>query len=619
MKADTVREMLTVIEDCMGDAPPYCHAACPMHTDVKGYVNLIAEGKYQEAIKLIREKLFLPKTLGRICAHPCEEQCKRNELGHAMSIAALKRFVADNYDDEFDWDTTREPERRERIAVIGSGPAGAQAALDLRRYGYRVTIYEKHPVVGGMLYVGIPSYRLPREVINAEYSLLHRLGIKIKLATEVGKDIPFQEIVDSYDGVVIAVGAHKGFKLPVNGKDLPGAILAVDFLREVSLTGTYKGFGKRITVIGGGNVALDSARTAVRLGAEKVHLVCLERDIKEMFAHDWEVHEALEEGVILHNSWGTDSIQGDEAVEQIVLKKCIQVFDPKGRFNPAYDDGCKETIDTDMVIFAIGQGVDSDFAAPVEVGRGGRFVVEEKTLQTNVRHVFAAGDGTGISLMAVEAMAEGRIAAKSLHCYLNGLDMRSHRENDRAYRTSLETSVPADDTNPERVPTHKLEIATRMRTFAEVDLGFAEEEAVQEASRCLKCECRLCVKECLMLQEYSPDCPKKLFKDALINGTIEEIIPFSCNMCGTCTLVCPKDFKLQEVFTHMRKEMVAANGGKSPMKGHKVIDMHQLLSFSRFFNTTRAARDRAVPHNGGTNGSDTSGTRVNNTVAGGKR
>lgn len=591
MKAETVKGMLSVIEDCMGDAPPYCHAACPMHTDVKGYVNLIAEGKHKEAIQLIREKLFLPKSLGRVCAHPCEDQCKRKEVGNAMSIANLKRFVADNYDDEFDWDVSREPDRPEKIAVIGSGPAGAQAALDLRRNGYQVTIFEKHPVVGGMLYVGIPSYRLPREIINAEYSLLHRLGVKIKLTTEVGKDISFEEIQSTFDGVVIAIGAHKGFKLPVNGKDLPGAIQAVDFLREVSLTGTYKGFGKRITVIGGGNVALDSARTAVRLGAEKVHLVCLERDIKEMFAHDWEVRDALEEGVVLHNSWGTDSIQGTDRVEQITLKKCIQVFDPKGRFNPAYDESCTEVIDTDMVIFAIGQGVDSEFAEPVEITRGGRFVVDEKTLQTNVRHVFACGDGTGISLMAVEAMAEGRIAAASLHRYLNGLDMRTGRDHERAYRTGLDTSIPADDTNPTRVETRKTDIASRMRTFGEVDLGFSEEEAIEEASRCLKCECRLCVKECLMLQEYSPDCPKKYFKEALINGDIDAIVPFSCNMCGTCTLVCPRDFKLQDIFMSMRKELVAANRGKSPMKGHKAIDMHQLLSFSRPFNTTRTAKN----------------------------
>lgn len=590
MKAETVKAMLPIIEDCMGDAPPYCHTACPMHTDVKKYVNLIAEGKYKEAIKTIREKLFLPKSLGRICAHPCEEHCKRNESGQAMSIAALKRYVADNYDDEFDWDLTKEADRPERIAVVGSGPAGAQAALDLRREGYDVTIYEKHPVVGGMLYVGIPSYRLPREVINAEYSLLHRLGIKIKLATEVGKDISFQELTEQYDGVIIAVGAHKGFKLPVNGKDLPGAIQAVDFLREVSLTGTYKGFGKRVTVIGGGNVALDSARTAVRLGAEKVHLVCLEKDIKEMFAHDWEVREALEEGVVLHNSWGTDAINGTDRVEQIVLKKCIQLFDPKGRFNPAYDDGCVEILETDMVIFAIGQGVDSDFADTVETGRGGRFVVDEKTLQTNVRNVFACGDGTGISVMAVEAMAEGRIAAESLHRYLNGKDMRTGRDNERGYRTSLETTVPADDTNPDRVDTRKVDIGIRMKSFTEVDLGFTEEQAVTEASRCLQCECRLCVKECLMLQAYSPGCPKKLFKEALISGDVDPIVPFSCNMCGTCTLVCPKDFKLQDVFMNMRKEMVAANHGKSPMKGHRAIDMHQLLSFSRVFNTTRGSK-----------------------------
>ena len=589
MKADTVQKMLTVIEDCMGDQPAYCHSGCPMHTDAKAYVNLIGEGKYKEAIKLIREQLFLPRTLGRVCAHPCEDQCKRNELGNPISIAALKRFVGDNYDDESDWDLSCEPDRSERVAIVGSGPAGAQAALDLRRKGYQVTVFEKLPVVGGMLYVGIPSYRLPRNVINDEYALLQKMGVHFEMGVEIGKDIAFQEILDQYDSVVLAIGAHKSFKLPLPGNDLPGVVLATDFLREVSLTGAYEGFGKKVTVIGGGNVALDAARTAARLGAAEVHLVCLERDINEMAAHNWEVEEALEEQVQLHGGSGTVGFEGKERVERIRLKKCIQVFDAKGRFNPIYDEQQLSEFETDMVIFAVGQGVESEFAAPLEVSRGGHFVVDDKTLQTSVRKVFATGDATGKSVIAVEAMAEGRIAAESVHRFLNRLDLRANRDKERAYKTQLETEIPASDTNPERKETNKLDPAFRVKSFVEVDLGFSEDQAREEASRCLVCECRLCVKECLMLQEYA-NCPKSLFKSALEAGSLEAIIPYSCTLCSTCTLVCPKDLELKSVFMGMRKEMVLANKGASPMKGHKAINMHQLLGFSKFFTTVKPAK-----------------------------
>lgn len=599
MNAKTVDGMLEVIGGCMGDAPPYCHSACPMHTDPKIYVGQIADGKYDEALATIREKLFLPKTLGRVCAHPCEEACKREELGQPLSIAALKRFVADKCDNPADWDLSCEPDRKERIAVIGAGPAGAQAALDLRKKGYQVTVYDKLPVVGGMLYVGIPAYRLPRAVIDEEYSYLTKLGVDIQLGKEVGKDIPFDDLLADFDAVIVAIGAHKGFKIPLPGNDMPGVILAADFLREVSLTGKFSELGKKITVIGGGNVALDAARTAVRLHPEKVNIVCLERSKEEMFAHDWEVDEAIEEGIEVHNGWGTVNIEGAGKVERMNLKKCVQVIDPKGRFNPAYDDTQTKTLDTDTVIFAIGQSVDNNFASNLVFRKDKRFEVDERTLQTNIRKVFACGEATGFSAIAVEAMAEGRIAAESVHRFLNRLDMRRGRENERAYKTSLETTIPESDTNPQRLSTNKMEPEKRLQGFDEVDLGFTEAEAVDEASRCLKCECRLCVKECVMLQEYGVGCPKALFTEILRKGDVEPIIPFSCNTCGMCTLVCPKDYDIQGVFVEMRKEMVKKNKGKSPMKGHKAIDMHQFLGFSKFFNTSVGAKEPSTNPDGG--------------------
>ena len=208
---EVLDKMQSIVDDCMGDAPAYCEAECPMHTDVKGYVNLIAEGKHKEAISVIREKLFLPATLGRICAHPCEDKCKREEVfRQPMAVAALKRFAADNYDDKKDWDLTIEAEKSQKVAVIGAGPAGAQAALDLRRKGYDVTVYEKLPVFGGMMRVGIPEYRLPRDIIDHEYSLLEDIGVKFKMGVEVGKDVSFEELKRDYDAIIIAIGAHKG-------------------------------------------------------------------------------------------------------------------------------------------------------------------------------------------------------------------------------------------------------------------------------------------------------------------------------------------------------------------------------------------------------------------------
>jgi NADPH-dependent glutamate synthase beta subunit-like oxidoreductase len=584
-------KMQEIVNDCMGDAPPYCEATCPMHTDVKGYVNLIADGKHKEAVNVIREKLFIPRVLGRICAHPCEEQCKREkEFRQPMSIAALKRFAADHYDDEKDWDLKIEPENGKTVAVIGAGPAGAQAALDLRRKGYKVTIYERLPVVGGMMRVGIPEYRLPRHIIDHEYSLLNKIGVEFKMGVEVGKDISFDEIKDKHDAVVIAVGAHKGVVIPIPGHDLDGVLDAVNFLREVSLTRKYD-IGKKIVVIGGGNVAIDVARSARRVGAEEVHLVCLESK-PEMPAHDWEIEEAEEEGVILHDGFGPEQIIGkDGKVAGFQIKKCTSVFDKDGKFNPQYDENIKETLEVDNVIFAVGQAVDNSFVpeGKLETVRGGRFKADPTTLQTKIEKVFIAGDASGRSVIAIEAMAEGRKAAISVDRYLKGQDMFADRQYEGTYETWLETELKEDVVDLPRIETSKVKPEERIKNFDEVDLGFTEEQAVKEASRCLACECKLCMKECEMLNDYC-ECPKELFESILKTGEIDPIIPYSCNMCSQCTLVCPKEFEMKDRFMDIRKQMIKANGGKSPIKGHKAIEMHQALGFSKLFNTAKPAK-----------------------------
>lgn len=593
---DTVaQKMREIVEDCMGESPAYCQTACPMHTDVKGYVSLIGEGKYKEAVALVREKLFMPAILGRICAHPCEDACKRNELHSPMSIAALKRFVADNHDDPELWAVDTAERRSERVAVIGAGPAGAQAAHDLLKEGYEVTVFDRLPVVGGMMRVGIPSYRLPRDVIELEYSILQRMGLDLRLNTEIGKDITFEELRENYDGVIVAVGAHKGIVIPVPGHELEGVFNAVEYLREVSLTGNFEKVGKRVVVIGGGNVAVDAARTTRRLaGVESVDLVMLEGSTEEAPAHDWEIEETLEEGISIHFGWGTEEIVGDNGkVTEIRLKKCTSVFDPDGRFNPRYDEREKEPVACDTVVFAIGQGVDPSFAPELETARGGRFVVDDLTLQTSMPNVFVAGDATGHSVIAVEALAEGRKAAKSLHRLLNGESLTSDREGERAFETDLETEIPEDANREPRVATRRLDPSERIKSFAEVDLGLSEEQALSEAGRCLSCECLKCMKECTMLNDFT-SCPKELFEGILAEPEIinaDPKIAYSCNMCKQCTLACPKEFDMQGVFGGMRKEYVAANNGKSPMKGHNVIYMHQKLGFSKPFNTTVASPD----------------------------
>lgn len=588
MNTTLVNKMQEIVDNCLGEEAPYCQAACPMHTDVKGYVNLIAEGRFAEAIDLIREQLFLPATLGRVCAHPCEGACKRNEINSAMSIAALKRFVADNFDDPDRWDTLVESRKEERVAVIGAGPAGAQAAMDLARDGYQVTVFDRLPVVGGMLHVGIPAYRLPRDVIEFEYSILEKIGVELRMGVEIGVDVTFEELTNQFDGVVIAVGAHKGVVIPVPGHDLTGVFNAVDFLRDVSLNSSFDGIGNSVAVIGGGNVAIDAARSARRLGVETVNLVMLEGDKDAAPAHNWEIEEALEEGVTIHYGRGTVQIGGSTQVENIELKRCTAVFDADSKFAPQYDEEDRIVVPVDSVIFAVGQATDAGFATGLETTRGGRLVVDPLTLQSALPNVVVAGDASGHSVIAVEALAEGRKAATTLKRLFAGSDLRTEREHERAYESALETEIPADVQARSRVESLKSDPEERVANFREYDFGITEAQAIEEAGGCLKCECLKCVKECQMLSEFS-ECPKALFSEILAAPEVEPLIPYSCNMCKQCTLACPKDFDMQGIFGGMRKELVNANGGKSPMKGHNVIYMHQKLGFSRTFNTTVAA------------------------------
>lgn len=604
LKKEIIGKMQEIVENCMGDSQAACVSTCPMNTNVKEYVKLIGENKGEEAIKVIREKLFIPGVLGRICAHPCENNCRRGEEDNSVAIASLKRYAADNYDREENWDLEKITSNGKKVAVIGAGPGGAQGALDLVKKGYEVTIFEKLPVLGGMMRVGIPEYRLPREVIDKEYSLLTKLGVKINLGVEIGKDIKFDELLNSYDSILVAVGRQNGrIDKSVPGVEGTGVYHGAEYLKEISLTRNFKGVGNRVVVIGGGDVAMDCARSSKRLEkVQEVISIPLENSYEAMASSNHEIHGALEENVKFKLGYGLNKIIRDENgnIEKVQIKKCLSLFDEEGRFNPKFDEENTEDLICDTVVFAIGQGVDSSFDENrvLSLRGNGTFDCDMLTRQSlSNEKVFIAGD-CGNAFIVIEAMAEGRRAAKSIDRYLNGLDLKEDRniEDEGGYKTKLflpneylpEGWDSAEKVNrrvPGTLPSDK-----REKNFLEVERVFTEKEALEEANRCLQCECKLCMKECIMLNDYT-DCPKHLFEEYLEKGheEMEAKIAYSCNMCDQCTLKCPKDFDIKSNFAGMRSEYVKENHGKSPMKGHKAIEVHQYLGYSKMFNTTNEA------------------------------
>ncbi|MBS3949195.1 MAG: FAD-dependent oxidoreductase, partial [Peptococcaceae bacterium] len=380
-----------IANNCQGLEAPFCQAECPMHTDAMGYVQLIREGKFDAAVQKIREKLFLPGTLGRICAHPCEKVCRREaEYGQSISIAALKRYAADKADREELWDTTFGHATGKTVAIVGSGPAGAQAAIDLRKEGHRVTIFERLPVLGGMLRVGIPAYRLPHAVLDFEYGYLDKLGVEIRRGVEVGKDIAIAHLREQYDAVILAHGAHIGMMPRVNGSDVAGITNAVEFLREIAFKRQSNVLGENVIVIGGGDVAMDCARSALRGGAKQVRLICLEKEC-DLPASKHEQESAAAEGVLFTFGWCVDDfLSTDGRVSGIRMKNCLAVIDETGRFNPRLGGDTHE-LQCDTVIFATGQRVADIADGMLKQTSGGRYLVDKDTLATDVPGVFVAG------------------------------------------------------------------------------------------------------------------------------------------------------------------------------------------------------------------------------------
>ncbi len=484
-----------------GTAP--CKATCPAHVSIQGYIALINQGKYKEAIELFRDAHPFPGVCGRVCHHPCEKACTRGDYDEPLAIRELHRFLAD-------WETTAdetllpeapEEKRDEKVAVIGSGPAGLSTAYFLVRKGYTVTIYEKLPVAGGMMAVGIPEYRLPRNMLQREIDIICDLGVEIKTGVTFGKDITFDSLkADGYAAVFMGIGLHGGRSLGIENEDAEGVLQGVDFLRDAAL-GKDVPIGKNVLVIGGGNVAIDVALTAKRKGAENVTMVCLEKR-EEMPAWEHEIEEALEGDINIVNSYGPKSFFLDKDTKQfsgIEFKTCTAVFDEQGRFSPSFDEAACEAFFGDTVIIAIGQATDvSDMEAqnvPM-TGRGG-LQADPVTLQTPMEWVFAGGDAFYGPKSVVDAVASGKEAAESIHRYINGMDLKEGRIKDWLYEKPDVKNEPHKD----RTPVRCLDPKARECNFLEVSFGYNAEEAKTEADRCLECgicsECYQCVKACL--------------------------------------------------------------------------------------------------------------------------
>ncbi len=483
---------------------PPCRVACPAGVDIQGYVALISQGKFKEALSLIRQKITLPATVGRVCTHPCETECNRGEVDEPIAIAALKRFVADYELTVGVEEVTPAPRTKdEKVAVIGSGPAGLTAAHDLVLMGYEVTIFEALPVPGGMLAVGIPEYRLPKKVLQTEIEAIQKLGVEIKLNSPVGKNgLTLDDLrQQDHKAIFIAVGAHRSMKLDIPGENLKGVYHGVSFLKDVNL-GKKVMVGEKVAVVGGGNVAIDAARTALRLGSREVTIL-YRRSRQEMPASQEEIAEAEHEGVKIHYLATPVTILGKD--RKVVGMKCIRMKlgepDASGRRRPIPIKDSEFTIDVDMVIPAIGQVPDLAFLpenSSFQVSPRGTFEVDSKSLATAIPGVFAGGDAVLGPASVVQAIATGHRAATAIDNYLQGETLLP--EEEPLPTVTIEDIDLTDVEKRNRLVMPTIPSKERLAGFTEVNLGLNQEMAIEEAKRCLNCGvcsgCRECEKVC---------------------------------------------------------------------------------------------------------------------------
>ncbi|MGD9395132.1 MAG: FAD-dependent oxidoreductase [Candidatus Thorarchaeota archaeon] len=504
-----------------------CRNACPANVNNQGFIALFREGKMKEALDVLRDGAPLQRVLGRVCHHPCEDSCVRNDYDEAVAIRLLKRYVADYVaENEYDVPESIEPSLHEKVAVVGAGPSGLTCALYLLSKGYPVTVFDSSNKPGGLISSCIPEYRVSNEVAMKDIEWILGHGITVQLNTTIGTDISLDQLRKDFDAVYIAVGAQDPARLNLEGMKRRGVLYGIPFLKSVKKGRPPKAFGNEVIVIGGGNVGIDCARTSVRLGAKKVTLVCLEtRDLSSrdrMPAHDWEIEDAEEEGVKILGSLGPAKILSEGGrITGLDTTVCTSVYTADGKFSPTFSKDEGPTIKGDTVIIAIGQRTDLSGFEKLDTTPGGGLVVDEYTLETSMPGIFAGGDVVTGPSSVIEAIAHGKEAAVSIQRYLTGEDLYKGRKREMHI-------VSSDEVDFEQYPQFKrarprtLSRKMRRTSFEEVELGFLKKYVVQEAERCMSCavcsECKECLEKC------EPDAIDHDMKDDLVELDVGAII-----------------------------------------------------------------------------------------------
>lgn len=517
--------------NCYDTGTSPCKTACPAHIAVQGYLKMAANGRYQDALALIKKENPFPAVCGRVCNRRCEDHCTRSTIDKAVAIDEVKKFIAqqdlnaeNRYIPPVIQPSTREL-FEEKIAIIGGGPAGLSCAFYLAEKGYKPTVFEKNPVPGGMLVYGIPSYKLEKDVVAAEIDIIKQMGVDIKCGVEVGKDVTIDQLrSEGYKAFYVAIGCQGGRKAGVPGEDVEGVTFAVDFLREVSLDKSIKIDGPTV-VIGGGNVAIDVARSAGRLGSSDVNMFCLEsRD--EMPASKEEVYEAEDENITINCGWGPKEVVSENGrVSAVILKKCTAVFDAEGNFSPVYDEEDTITVPCNNLVLSIGQSIiwgDLLEGSKVQFGRGNGAIADSTTYQTNEPDIFVGGDVYTGPKFAIDAIAAGKEAAVSIHRFVQpgsslviGRNLRQFIELDKE-----NIKVESYDNSSRQISGLDDSVDSR-KSFRDAHRPFTEEQIRIETARCLGCGasivdtnrcigCGICTTKCefdaIKLYREMPEC-----------------------------------------------------------------------------------------------------------------
>ncbi len=503
--------------NCYDTGTSPCKTACPAHLAVQGYIKMAAEGRYRDALKLIKQDNPFPAVCGAICNRRCEDACTRGKVDQALAIDEIKKFIADQ---ELHEDGRYVPKCEnhvggffdKRIAVIGAGPAGMSCAYYLRTKGYPVTVFEKESRPGGMLTIGVPSFRLEKTVIDAEIDVLRTMGVEFRCGIEVGRDVTIQELREQgYEAFYVAIGAQGGRQVGVPGEDAVGVETGVDFLRRLNLDEENMKVSGRSVIIGGGNVAIDVARSVLRAGSSEVSMYCLE-SVAEMPASAEEVAETVEEEIVIHNGWGPKEILKDEEgrVKGIIMRRCLSVFDEERRFRPQYDENDTCQIDCEQVFLSVGQAIlwgELLNGTAVETNPNKTVKADAVTFQTAEPDIFVGGDAYTGPRFAIDAIAQGKEAAESIHRFVHkghsltlGRDLRHFIELDKE-----DVKLESFDTAKRQIPGRKAGPATR--TFRDLRATLTAEQVQIEAARCLGCGasivdenrcigCGLCTTKC---------------------------------------------------------------------------------------------------------------------------